>query len=215
MPRPDIALPPRRPAPSVQTQGSLPPRHIPKHLVMPTPLQPLEDQKRAEAARQLREQAVPGTRSDDGHGVRQDARTHGGRHLQHHHSVSYSHQPNVGPPLAPQMSSRQSSQGRAQAIPISAGPNVLRKRASNTVSVPIAAPEPTSSASAAVFSARVVEPTNGVSSGGKTKVIGQVATAVWTRDRVKEEEIRRQAEREAGEKKLSRKLSKLTRKATK
>jgi len=226
LPRPDIPLPPRRPTTSIQSQTPMPPRHIPKRLVMPTPLQPMEDQRRAEAARQASQQqpqvqAPPmglSTRSDDGHGTRPDVHTHGGRHMLHHHSVSYSRQQASKAPQAVQapgpMNTRQTSQSRAQAIPMSAGPNVLRKRvSSNHGSAPMGVPEiPASSASAAMFAARIVEPTSGPAGQGKPKAVERVATAVWPRDRVKEEEL---AKEQFKEKKMGRKLSKLSRKLTK
>ncbi|CCM04207.1 uncharacterized protein FIBRA_06373 [Fibroporia radiculosa] len=196
LPKPDASLLPRHPAPSVQSQASLPPRHIPKQLVMPTPLRPLEDRRKAGAALQAQQQSKS-TRSEDEHGVRDGHIHRNGQMLQHE-----------TPKSAQRVSSSQTptnhaSQGRAQAIPISAGPNLLRKRGSTTTSKP-AGDVPASSGSAALFAAQVVQPSHGV---GKSKVVEKMATAVWSKDDVRKEP-RAQILKE---KKVGRKLSKLTR----
>ncbi|TFY62838.1 hypothetical protein EVJ58_g3611 [Rhodofomes roseus] len=175
---------------------------------MPTPLQPLEDQRKAEAARlaQLhRAQAIPqGRHMEEGPPRHGDIHAHGGRHMSHH---SMSHRP---PPIAQGQEStnlaRAASQGqnRPQSVSISAGPKVLRKRSVNNASTPLVGPEMApSNAAAAMFAARVV----GDSQHGRA--VERVTSGVWMRDRVKEEEIQRELAREP---KVARKLSKLTRK---
>ncbi|KAL6310103.1 hypothetical protein BKA93DRAFT_821166 [Sparassis latifolia] len=118
---PDIALPP----PSVsshQSQASLPPRHIPKRLVMPAPLQPFEEQRRREAQRR-----VSPARVAPPNGVADLARAH-----------TYSTPAVHAAPLPGAVAARSQSQSvgmslsqaRAQAIPMVSAPNVLRKRMS-------------------------------------------------------------------------------------
>lgn len=205
LPRPDIPLPPRRPVPSIQTP--LLPRHLPKQLVMPAPLQPLEDQRKAEVARlaqQHRAQAIPQERRSEERPVRNsDIHTYDGRYMLRH-SMSHRQSPVVQVPERANVT-RAASQGqnRAQSVPISVGPNVLHKRSVNNAPTPIVGPDAaTSSTTAAMFAARVVDDSL------KGKSVERVASGVWTRDRVREEEIQRELAREQ---KVGRKLSKLTR----
>ncbi|KAH9937234.1 uncharacterized protein B0H18DRAFT_969696 [Fomitopsis serialis] len=205
LPRPDIPLPPRRPVPSVQTP--LPPRHLPKQLVMPAPLQPLEDQRKAEVARlaqQHRAQAIPQERRSEEGPVRYpDIHTHDGRYMLHH-SMSHRQSPVAQVPERATVT-RAASQGqnRAQSVHSSAGPNVLRKRSVNSASTPLVGPDAAASnTTAAMFAARVVD------DSPKGKTVERVASGVWARDRVREEEIQRELAREQ---KVERKLSKLTR----
>ncbi|KZT05823.1 uncharacterized protein LAESUDRAFT_750263 [Laetiporus sulphureus 93-53] len=200
--RPDIQLPPRRPPPSWQMQSSLPPSHLPKQLVMPAPLQPLEEQRKAGLAQQQQDQFVIApymgrtARSDEGHGGRTDVHVHSGKHVLHH---SVSHTGYYDPAST---RARKVVQGRAEAIPMT-GPNVLHKRTANNVPAP---EPPASTATTAMFAARVVDTRDG---GGKAKA-EKVASALWPRDRCKDEN-----DHDRGEKKHGRKLSKLGRKLTK
>ncbi|KZT75079.1 hypothetical protein DAEQUDRAFT_753706 [Daedalea quercina L-15889] len=206
--RPDLPLPPRRSAPSVQTQGSLQPRHVPKQLVMPTPLQPLEEQRQAEAARLAQQHKAnamsQGRRSEEGPVRHADIHNHGGRHMLHH-SMSHRQSP-VGQVQERAELARAASQGqnRMPSMPISAGPKVLRKRSVNNASTPVVGPGiAPSNATAAMFAARVVDDNR------NRKTIERVTSGVWTRDPVKEAEIQRELAREP---KVGRKLSKLARK---
>lgn len=178
---------------------------------MPAPLQPLEEQRKAEAARiaqQHREQAIPqGRRSDEGPIRYPDIHTHGGRHMLHH-SVSHRLPPVTQPPERQDLA-RSASQGqnRTQVIPMSGGPNVLRKRSVMNASTPIVGPEVApSSHTAAMFAARVVDDRR------KGKTVERVSSGVWSRDPIKEAEIQRELAGEHEKPKVGRKLSKLTRK---
>ncbi|KAL1951456.1 hypothetical protein VTO73DRAFT_605 [Trametes versicolor] len=131
VPHPDISLPPPQQA---KSSASLLPRHLPKRLVMPAPLQPNQQQASQQAP--------------------------DGRSAAHVEVLAQRHtsQP---PPAAPSM---QSQSGRAQEIPFGQGPKVLRKRHTTggvplpmPIQLPMAqgAEIPASNTTAALFAARV------------------------------------------------------------
>lgn len=132
VPRPDIPLPPR-----MEKQSALPPHHRPKKLVMPAPLQ----------------QKQPAQRLEPG-------QAHVAFLAQRHGAAP------AMPPTAPSSSSSSTAassqqqqqqpqaQARAKDIPISHGPNVLKKR--HTLGGPQPLTDvPASNTTAAMFAARV------------------------------------------------------------
>ncbi|KAI0801033.1 hypothetical protein C8Q74DRAFT_1214769 [Fomes fomentarius] len=130
VPRPDIALPPQR----QDKNPSLLPRHLPKKLVMPAPLQ---------QSAQQNQRLQPG-------------QAHVEILAQRHAPAVPPKQPSPEP--SPSASShqqhlQQQQQPRARDIPISHGPKVLKKR--HTIGAPQPAEVPASNASAAMFAARV------------------------------------------------------------
>ncbi|KAI9060531.1 hypothetical protein FKP32DRAFT_1760200 [Trametes sanguinea] len=172
IPRPDIALPPQQQPQQPQRQQSqqsqqssskssapsLMPRHLPKKLVMPAPLQSLP-----QAQQQQQPTAAPAAHVE----VLAQRHVSSGphhAHLHHHHSSSTR-------PTAPPMQQQQQTQGsvigqsppsvRAQDIPMNHGPKVLRKKHASTSAVPpVAGPGapgeiPASNTTAALFAARV------------------------------------------------------------
>ncbi|KAI0361368.1 hypothetical protein OH77DRAFT_1516341 [Trametes cingulata] len=154
-PRPDISMPPQQ-APSVKSSGSLLPRHLPKKLVMPAPLQPLQQQQ------QQNQNQPPAVQSGGGVGP-------GGAHIEVLAQRHVNHPPQSTPSArtaAPSMAQTQSlpqpqpqhHQQRAQDIPMNQGPKVLRKRHTTSgaaSSVAGGESAPASNATAALFAARV------------------------------------------------------------
>ncbi|KAI0756768.1 hypothetical protein C8Q80DRAFT_1264788 [Daedaleopsis nitida] len=139
VPRPDISLPPRR----QEKSASLLPRHLPRKLVMPAPLQ---------QSTQQNQRLQPG-------------QAHVEILAQRHGPAVPPKQPSaVRPPPAmttqqPQQQQQQ-PQGRAKDIPMSHGPNLLKKR--HTLGAPSSGPAQGdagdaggSNATAAMFAARV------------------------------------------------------------
>ncbi|KAI0332036.1 hypothetical protein GY45DRAFT_1335879 [Cubamyces sp. BRFM 1775] len=180
-PRPDINLPPSQPSSkSSSSSSSLLPRHLPKKLVMPAPLQqPNQDQ--------------PSSQASDG---RSAARVEvlAQRHVNHHTPSSRSTVP--APHQPPSLQQQQQPQVRAQDIPMSQGPKVLRKRHTTSGPAPVPAPGPgeipASNATAALFAARVRFADPGP--GAKKEETKE------ERRRREKEEARRAKEREKAEK---------------
>ncbi|KAI0652087.1 hypothetical protein C8Q79DRAFT_1005316 [Trametes meyenii] len=161
VPRPDIALPPQQSAPS-KSNGSLLPRHLPKRLVMPAPLQPMQQQN---------QQLPPEDPRGPAH-LEVLAR----RHTNHLHRSNPPPPPSVrsGMPGMQSQPSQQREQreqqqqqqphhARAQDIPMSHGPRLLRKRHTTGGALPLPLPVPlpapgeipASNTTAALFAARV------------------------------------------------------------
>ncbi|PCH33907.1 hypothetical protein WOLCODRAFT_141864 [Wolfiporia cocos MD-104 SS10] len=216
IPRSDISMPPRG-GPTNAHMQALPPRHRPTHLVMPAPLQPLEDERRRQGQSQVQPQsqvrAAPQSgsglqlnlsgrvsRSEDGHGGDAPASSQRGRHLLHRAS-SFTRQ-SQGQAGAVQVQrhgrSRSQSQTRSEAV----APKVLRKRPTVTRGHPHGTES--SSTSAAIFASRVVDRAGPGSDKGR--VVEHVQ--VWPRDRVKEAELQREM---SSHNAFGRKLSKLRR----
>ncbi|KAH9898162.1 hypothetical protein C8Q73DRAFT_663929 [Cubamyces lactineus] len=147
-PRPDINLPPQQPSSksSSSSSSSLLPRHVPKRLVMPAPLQqPSQDQP---------------PHGQDGRSAAH-VEVLAQRHVNHHTPSSRPTMPPSHHPSA-QQQQQQQQQVRAQDIPMSHGPKVLRKRHTTSGAPPPPSSSgpapleiPTSNATAALFAARV------------------------------------------------------------
>ncbi|KAI0639645.1 hypothetical protein C8Q77DRAFT_1152609 [Trametes polyzona] len=145
MPRPDITLPPQQ---SNKSSSSFLPRHLPKKLVMPAPLQPLQqpngqapDNRGTAHVEVLTQRHNPQTPATVAPSVRSGAPSMQTQSSQHQHQHQHQH-------------------ARAQDIPISHGPKVLKKRhttgsAPLPVPLPAAGEIPASNTTAALFAARV------------------------------------------------------------
>ncbi|KAI0375240.1 hypothetical protein BV20DRAFT_1048409 [Pilatotrama ljubarskyi] len=159
VPRPDIHMPPQQQQQqqheqhSGKSSRSLLPRHLPKKLVMPAPLQPLQQQQ------QQQQNQAPSAQSGRGVGP-------GGAHIEVLAQRHVNHPPQSAPSVRTATSSMaqtqsQPQQQRAQDIPISQGPKVLRKRhttggASSTAAGGAGGETiPASNTTAALFAARV------------------------------------------------------------
>ncbi|KAI0720024.1 hypothetical protein C8T65DRAFT_736197 [Cerioporus squamosus] len=175
VPRPDIDLPP----PNRQDKpASLLPRHLPKKLVMPAPLQ---------QSAQQNQQLQPGQA--------------------HVEILAQRHSPSAPPPRPPpstapsittvqQQHQHQQPPQRAQDIPMNQGPKVLRKR--HTVGAPhTEVPAVPSNATAAMFAARVrfAEPPKEETKEERKRREKEEARRQKEQAKLEKEEAKRQKER--------------------
>ncbi|KAH9948175.1 hypothetical protein B0H21DRAFT_734930 [Amylocystis lapponica] len=188
IPRPDIAFPPHgAPVPN----SHLPPRHRPKQLVMPLPLQPMETLRHQQLQMQHQQGPTHTTSASLDMGLAR---------AQTYDSAARAQKQYQGPTRS---QSQNTPQGRAKDIPMAPGPNVLRKR--GTLSgAPVEVPA--SNVSAAMFAAtRNAAPAPPV---GLAPAYAESAKpahkGLWCRDPMKEE-AERDSERRSGRKLSKRK----------
>ncbi|THH28302.1 hypothetical protein EUX98_g5886 [Antrodiella citrinella] len=146
-PRPDIVLPPRHQAAknraSVQAQGPPQPHYLPKRLVMPTPLQPMQGpQALPQQQSQMQGMLSYGSQSGSGSGPAGDMMPVG-------LGADYLGAPTSG---QVQQQQQQQQQKKAKEIPVSHGRNLLRKRAT------VNGASPTNAAAAAPDSSHQYHP---------------------------------------------------------
>lgn len=136
IPRPDIVLPPREAAPSIRSTSTAAqrpqPHYLPKRLVMPAPLQPQQAPDPSMNGASARPDYTRAQMSED-------ALT--GKKVRFHRDAA-------------------GKMGRAEEIPISQGPNVLRKKSTNLASAynAISFDTPAASASASAPALAPVPP---------------------------------------------------------